>query len=100
MKNEIGNRPGADQPVQHLAVGKKVAYGPDAAYYPGYSAGGDSALVDGVIGGWTYGDRRWQGFIDKKRMDVTIDMEKRQKFILLEQTLCRCVDLKSLCLQK
>ncbi len=60
----------------HLAVGKKVAYGPDAAYYPGYSAGGDSALVDGVIGGWTYGDRRWQGFIDKKRMDVTIDMEK------------------------
>ena len=62
--------------VQHLAVGKKVAYGPDAAYYPGYSAGGDSALVDGVIGGWTYGDRRWQGFIDKKRMDVTIDMEK------------------------
>ena len=76
LKNEIGNRPGADQPVQHLAVGKKVIYGPDAAYYPGYSAGGDSALVDGVIGGWTYGDRRWQGFIDKKRMDVTIDMEK------------------------
>ena len=76
MKNEIGNRPGADQPVQHLAVGKKVAYGPDAAYYPGYSAGGDMCLVDGVIGGWTYGDRRWQGFIDKKRMDVTIDMEK------------------------
>ena len=76
LKNEIGNRPGADQPVQHLAVGKKVAYGPDAAYYPRYSAGGDSALVDGVIGGWTYGDRRWQGFIDKKRMDVTIDMEK------------------------
>ena len=37
---------------------------------------GDSALVDGVIGGWTYGDKRWQGFIDKKRMDVTIDMEK------------------------
>ena len=76
LKNEIGNRPGADQPIQHLAVGKKVTYGPDAAYYPGYSAGGDSALVDGVIGGWTYGDKRWQGFIDKKRMDVTIDMEK------------------------
>ena len=66
LKNEIGNRPGADQPIQHLAVGKKVTYGPDAAYYPGYSAGGDSALVDGVIGGWTYGDKRWQGFIDKK----------------------------------
>lgn len=43
-----------------------MTYGLDAAYYPGYSAGGDSALVDGVIGGWTYGDKRWQGFIDKK----------------------------------
>lgn len=23
LKNEIGNRPGADKPVEHLAVGKK-----------------------------------------------------------------------------
>ena len=40
LKNEIGNRPGADKPVEHLAVGKKVTYGLDAAYYPGYAAGG------------------------------------------------------------
>lgn len=79
LKNEIGNRPGADKPIKHLAIGKKVTYGPDAAYYPGYSAGGDTALVDGIIGGWTYGDKRWQGLIDKKRMDVTIDMEKVTK---------------------
>lgn len=76
LKSEIGNRPGADRPVDHLAVGKKVVYGPEAAYYPGYTAGGDTALVDGVIGGWTYGDHRWQGFIDKKGMDVTIDLEQ------------------------
>ena len=76
LKNEIGNRPGADKPVEHLAVGKKVTYGLDAVYYPGYAAGGDTALVDGVRGGWTYGDKRWQGFIDKKRMDITIDLEK------------------------
>ena len=76
LKNEIGNRPGADKPVEHLAVGKKVTYGLDAAYYPGYAAGGDTALVDGVRGGWTYGDKRWQGFIDKKRMDITIDLDK------------------------
>lgn len=76
LKNEIGNRPGADKPITHLAVGKKVTYGPEAAYYPDYTAGGDSALVDGIIGGWTYGDKRWQGLIDKNRMDVTIDMEK------------------------
>lgn len=76
LKSEIGNRPGSDRPVDHLAVGKKVVYGPEAAYYPGYTAGGDTALVDGVIGGWTYGDHRWQGFIDKKGMDVTIDLEQ------------------------
>lgn len=75
LKEEIGNRPGSDKPVSHLAIGKKVIYGPDAEYYPGYSAGGDSALVDGVRGGWSYGDRRWQGFIGKRRMDVIIDLE-------------------------
>ena len=78
LQEEVGNRPGADAPVSHLAVGKKVTYGDKAGYYPGYTAGGDSALVDGVIGGWTYGDRRWQGFIDKQGMDVTIDLEQVQ----------------------
>lgn len=77
LKNEIGNRPGSDQPVEHLGVGKKVTYGEKAAYYPGYTAGGDGALVNGERGGWTYGDRKWQGFIDKKGMDVTVDLEKK-----------------------
>lgn len=76
LKNEVGNRPGCDKPITHLAVGKKVTYGEGAAYYPGYTAGGDTALVDGIVGGWTYGDKRWQGLIDKNRMDITIDMEK------------------------
>lgn len=44
-------------------------------YAPQYTAGGDSALVDGVRGGWTYGDKRWQGFLNTD-MDVTIDLEK------------------------
>lgn len=76
LKNEIGNRPGYDKPITHLAIGKKVTYAEGAAFYPGYTAGGDTALVDGIVGGWTYGDKRWQGLIDKKRMDITIDMEK------------------------
>lgn len=75
LKNEIGNRPGADEPVAHLAVGKKVTYAEGAAYYPGYAAGGDDALVNGIRGGWTYGDKRWQGFIDKKGIDLVIDLE-------------------------
>ena len=47
-------------------------------YAPQYTAGGDSALVDGVRGGWTYGDKRWQGFLNTD-MDVTIDLEKVTK---------------------
>ena len=76
LKNEVGNRPGADKPVEHLAVGKKVIYADSAKYYPGYTAGGDDALVNGIRGGWTYGDKLWQGFIDKKGIDLTIDLEQ------------------------
>ncbi len=76
LKNEIGNRPGADKPVAHLAVGKKVIYGEKGGYYPGYTAGGDGALVNGILGGWSYSDQLWQGFIDKNGMDATIDLEK------------------------
>ena len=76
LKNEVGNRPGADKPVEHLAVGKKVIYADSAKYYPGYTAGGDDALVNGIRGGWTYGDKLWQGFIDKKGVDLTIDLEQ------------------------
>lgn len=76
LKNEIGERKEALQPIQHLAVGKKVTYADDAHYYPTYTAGGDQALVDGVRGGWTYGDHLWQGFIEKGGFNVVIDMEK------------------------
>ena len=74
LKNEVGNRPGADKPVEHLAVGKKVSYAKGTEYYSGYAAGGDDALVNGIRGGWTYGDKLWQGFL--KGVDVTIDLEK------------------------
>ena len=74
LKTEVGNRPGADKPVEHLAIGKKVTYAPGTEYYSGYTAGGDDALVNGIRGGWTYGDKLWQGFL--KNVDVTIDLEK------------------------
>ena len=76
LRNEVGNRPGADEYVEHLGIGKKVTYADGAAYYKGYTAGGDDALVNGHHGGWTYGDKMWQGFIDKKGIDLTIDLEK------------------------
>ena len=79
LSNEVGNRPGAEKPVQHLAVGKSVTYMDGSAYYSGYTAGGDTALVDGVRGGWTYGDKRWQGFLGRKGVDVVIDLGQMTK---------------------
>ena len=75
LGHEVGNRPGADKPIHHLAVGKRVSYNNGSAYYPSYTAGGDSALVDGWHGGWTYGDKRWQGFLGRNGVDITIDLD-------------------------
>ena len=74
LKNEVGNRPGADKPVEHLGIGKKVIYAEGHNYYSGYTAGGDDALVNGILGGWSYSDQLWQGFL--KNIDLTIDLEK------------------------
>ena len=76
LRSEVGNRPGAEKPVPHLGVGKRVAYMDGSAYYSGYTAGGDTALVDGLRGGWTYGDKRWQGFLGRKGVDVMVDLGK------------------------
>lgn len=78
LYQEVGNRPGSDKSVSHLAMGKSVSYVDGSIYYPNYAAGGDSALVDGLHGGWTYGDNRWQGFLGRKGVDVIIDLEKIQ----------------------
>lgn len=75
LKNEIGDRPESREPVDHLAVGKTVTYNYPSFYYgPQYAAAGDVALVDGLRGTWTYADGRWQGFLGRGGVDVTIDM--------------------------
>lgn len=79
LKNEIGNRVEAKKRIKHLGLGKKVIYLPKGKYYNGYTAGGDSALVDGIRGGWSYTDHRWQGFIDTNGLDVVIDLGKEKK---------------------
>lgn len=55
----------------HLGIGKKVTYNKKWTSYP---AGGETALVDGLFGGVTYGDGMWQGFTSD--MDVVIDLEE------------------------
>lgn len=73
LSKEVGERPQAAIRIEHLGLMKPIHY--TTPYAPQYTAGGDSALVDGVRGGWTYGDKRWQGFLNTD-MDVTIDLEK------------------------
>lgn len=75
LKNEIGNRPESLQEIDHLARGKQVTYNAPSFYYaPKYAAAGDVALTDGLRGTWTYADGRWQGFLGRGGVDVTIDM--------------------------
>lgn len=74
LATEIGNRPEAQKPIHHLAYGKPVTY--NRRYWRTYPAGGETALTDGIRGGWNYSDQLWQGFVggDEKRVDVTIDL--------------------------
>lgn len=70
LKNEYGERKLAQTGLNHLAKGCKVVYAkPIQEYYP---AAGAATFTDGIIGGWTYSDGRWQGFLSD--IDVTIDL--------------------------
>ncbi len=46
-----------------------------STYNPAYSGGGDSALVDGVLGSTNFADGRWQGF-DGNDLNVILDLKK------------------------
>lgn len=76
LKNEVGERPIALGVDNHKAMGKKVSY--ITPYSDHYAAGGNSALTDGLHGGWTYGDQRWQGFLNSD-VELVIDLEKQEK---------------------
>ena len=60
LANEIGERPEYFTKIEHLALGCPVTYGTQYDTVK-YSAGGDGALTDGLLGPWTFKDR-WQGF--------------------------------------
>lgn len=74
LANEYGERKLAQTGLEHKAKGKKVTYHtPIREWYP---AAGETTFTDGIIGGWTYSDHRWQGFLSD--IDVTIDLETVQ----------------------
>lgn len=73
LAHEQGPRPESEKKVCHLANGARVTYlHPYSSYYP---AAGDSSLTDGVQGGWTYTDGRWQGF-SGRGLHVLLDLGK------------------------
>lgn len=74
LTTEYGERPESLTPVHHLAEGCPVSYA--TPWHSSYPAGGATTLTDGVLGGWTYGDRRWQGFLNTD-MDVTVDLGQK-----------------------
>lgn len=77
LTEEVGERPESKIDVDHLAKDKPVKY--TIGCWRNYPAKGETTLVDGRRGSWSYGDNRWQGFIRQdKRMDVTIDLQEKQ----------------------
>ena len=74
LEDEVGNRPASRVREDHLARGAKVTYA--APWHRNYPAAGAATLTDGRLGGWSYGDRRWQGF--QSDVDVTIDLGRVQ----------------------
>lgn len=72
LEQEYGERKESLAPLNHLGKGAHVIY--NLPYSNQYPAAGEAALTDGVRGGWTYGDHKWQGTM--KDFDVTVDLGK------------------------
>ena len=70
LTKEYGERKLAQTDLDHKAKDKKVIYNKPIQDW--YQAAGEATFTDGIIGGWTYSDNRWQGFLSD--IDVTIDM--------------------------
>lgn len=79
ITKEVGNKPEAQRQEQHIALGKPVKY--NIPWWRNYPSSRESALTDGIRGGWNYSDGLWQGFLSRgdNRMDITVDMETETK---------------------
>lgn len=86
LRDEYGERPESLLPVRHLALGAPVSY--TIPYTPVYPAAGPTALTDGIRGGWTYQDRRWQGWFSD--MDVTLDLGEAKPLHTVQVSFMHC----------
>ena len=74
LHTEMGERPEMSKALDHLARGCKVTY--NLPYSNHYPAEGDETLTNGLQGGWSYVDGRWQGFLND--LDVTVDLGQKR----------------------
>ena len=75
LRHEKGERAAVKKSVSHKARGCQVTY--NLPYSENYKAAGDASLTDGICGGWSNNDGRWQGFM--KGFDVVLDLGKTTK---------------------
>ena len=87
LANEYGERKLAQTGLDHKAKGKKVTYIRPIQEW--YQAAGEATFTDGVIGGWTYSDNRWQGFLSD--IDVVIDLEEEQQISYIGGTFMQLI---------
>lgn len=83
LKYEIGSRPEAKSPVQHLAIGKKVTYRQPYNTID-LMGSGATTLTDGLLGDWGLYGSRWQGY--NGEMDVVIDLETIEEIHSITQS--------------
>lgn len=86
INTEYGERPASLQPCRHLALGAKVTY--TKRYTSVYPAAGDGTLTDGIRGGWTYQDKKWQGWFSD--LDLTVDLGEAKQLHYINTSFMHC----------
>lgn len=79
LAEEYGERRESLTTVSHLGRGASVTY--TLPYHSKYPAAGNTTLTDGIRGGWTYGDKRWQGFSTPMNLVIDLGSEKPIHYI-------------------
>ncbi len=74
LADEYGERKEAADTLSHIARNCKVNY--ITPCHEKYQASGPMTLTDGLQGGWTYGDKRWMGWLGD--VEMVVDLNKVQ----------------------
>jgi len=87
LANEAGERPEHDRPVDSKALGCKVTY--NCEWSKNYPAAREATLTDGLRGGWSFREDRWQGYLCD--FDFTIDLGETKSISYFETSFIHLV---------